>query len=78
MEALAAEVNVVENRVEALAQHQVKRVFEATLNQVEVEKLANQKTVLAFLLQNHVRRGESTRNQVNSLRLASAKTITRK
>jgi hypothetical protein len=78
MEVSVAEVNVVENRVEALAQHQVKRVFEATLNQVEVEKPVNQKTVLAFLLQNHLSRGESTRKQVNSLRLASAKKITRK
>ena len=61
MEVSAAEVNVVENRVEAIAQHQVKRVFEATLNQVEVEKLVNQRTALAFLLQNHLSRGESTR-----------------
>ena len=67
------------NLVVALAQHQVKRVFEATLNQAEVGKPRSKRIALAcHLLKNLPRRGESTRRQVNSRKLASAKKITRR
>jgi hypothetical protein len=79
MGASTVEVKTEEGNLEAaLAQHQVKRVFEATLNQVEVGKPRNKRIALACHLQNLPRLEESTRRQVNSRRLASAKKITRR